>query len=309
MINYYEILGLKTGAGISEIKTAFRRLAKRYHPDVNPTGKEHFTKILKAYEILSNPDLKRSYDYRLKNNLTQQEQTPSKNTAAKNWKFDEKELKRRQYYNEHIKKYAKQQVEFKSIPETKSGYNEFKYILFATPLAVALFLLVMKLAIPGKILARTHVENTTVKEKAVQKKSDLVMGDSPYTHFFGRAQFDSLHARALAIKNLTGADVIVCLFSKEKFIRSRFIENGYVAEIEQLPDVPLRLNYCSGLYFNFAQELKEAKLFGSFTTDLHFFKGRSMKHVKPKNELILQSGLNEGFEQISEKEFFKKHYD
>ena len=52
MINYYKILGLQSTATPLEIKTAFRQLAKLYHPDKNPAGKEQFTKVLVAYETL-----------------------------------------------------------------------------------------------------------------------------------------------------------------------------------------------------------------------------------------------------------------
>ena len=51
--NFYEILGLKIGAERLEIKSAFRRLAKLYHPDKNNKEKEKFSLILKAYKTLS----------------------------------------------------------------------------------------------------------------------------------------------------------------------------------------------------------------------------------------------------------------
>ena len=110
MANYYEILGVHSGASFTEIRSAFRRLAKIYHPDKNPAGKEQFTIILKAYETLSDPQLKSTYDYKLNYNLifTSTQQSKSKNSSTKTWSFDEKELKRRKYYEEHIKKYAKE---------------------------------------------------------------------------------------------------------------------------------------------------------------------------------------------------------
>ena len=65
MATHYEILGLNPGAGISEVKTAFRRLAKLYHPDKNPGDKaaeEKFKEAAEAYEILSDADKKARYD-------------------------------------------------------------------------------------------------------------------------------------------------------------------------------------------------------------------------------------------------------
>lgn len=63
--NYYEILGVSRDADEKEIKRAFRRLARQYHPDVNPgdaSSEEHFKEINEAYEVLSDPEKRRKYD-------------------------------------------------------------------------------------------------------------------------------------------------------------------------------------------------------------------------------------------------------
>jgi len=63
--DYYEVLGLSKGAGDSEIKKAFRKLAKENHPDVNPdnqAAEARFKEINEAYEVLSDADKKAKYD-------------------------------------------------------------------------------------------------------------------------------------------------------------------------------------------------------------------------------------------------------
>ncbi len=62
--DYYEILGLKKEASEDEIKRAFRRLARQYHPDVNkdPGAEEKFKKINEAYHVLSDPQKRTQYD-------------------------------------------------------------------------------------------------------------------------------------------------------------------------------------------------------------------------------------------------------
>ena len=62
--DYYEVLGLSKGASEDDIKKAYRKLAKKYHPDVNKASdaEEKFKEINEAYEVLSDPQKKATYD-------------------------------------------------------------------------------------------------------------------------------------------------------------------------------------------------------------------------------------------------------
>ena len=63
--DYYEVLGVSKTAGDDEIKKAYRQLAKKYHPDMNPGDTEaeiKFKEASEAYAILSDPDKRRQYD-------------------------------------------------------------------------------------------------------------------------------------------------------------------------------------------------------------------------------------------------------
>jgi curved DNA-binding protein len=63
--DYYEILGVSRDADQKEIKRAFRRLARKYHPDVNPDdeqAEDRFKEINEAYEVLSDPEKRAKYD-------------------------------------------------------------------------------------------------------------------------------------------------------------------------------------------------------------------------------------------------------
>ena len=65
MTDYYAVLGVDRSASAEDIKRAYRRLARQYHPDANPQdprGEERFKQISEAYEVLNDPARRERYD-------------------------------------------------------------------------------------------------------------------------------------------------------------------------------------------------------------------------------------------------------
>lgn len=86
-IDYYKILELDKNAGTDDIKKAYRKLARKYHPDVNPNDKEaqkKFQQINEANEVLSDPEKRKKYDQ-----------------YGKDWKHAEEFEKRRQQQGQY----------------------------------------------------------------------------------------------------------------------------------------------------------------------------------------------------------------
>src|SRR5262245_13660997 len=64
-MDFYIVLGVARGASLNDIKRAYKRLARRFHPDINPGDRmaaAQFRQIAEAYETLSDPDRRRRYD-------------------------------------------------------------------------------------------------------------------------------------------------------------------------------------------------------------------------------------------------------
>src|SRR5215207_4630740 len=64
-MDLYVILGIERGATLADVKRAYKRLARKFHPDINPGDRmaaAQFRQIAEAYETLSDPDRRRRYD-------------------------------------------------------------------------------------------------------------------------------------------------------------------------------------------------------------------------------------------------------
>lgn len=97
-VDYYKILGLQNNASADDIKKAYRKLARKYHPDMNPGDKEaekKFKELNEANEVLSNPDNRAKYD-----------------KYGENWK--------------HGEEYEKAQQQYRSRQSAQGGYEGFE---------------------------------------------------------------------------------------------------------------------------------------------------------------------------------------
>ena len=84
MNEYYRSLGVQPNASPDELKKAYRKLAKQYHPDLHPGDHEaeaRFKEINEAYEILSDPEKRKKYDEQ-QQGTTQRRQAPNKAKTA-----------------------------------------------------------------------------------------------------------------------------------------------------------------------------------------------------------------------------------
>lgn len=298
MQSYYDILGIPHTAGHSEIKAAFRRLAKLYHPDKNPHGKEHFEKIMLAYEVLIDNSRRRQYDLKLKHGRPVHNESRN-TTRRKEWTFTEEEMKRRQYYKENYRKEYRQ-ARYKAAPHQteKKVYNEYKYILFAAPLAVALLMFVINVWDQ-----KSDNLDLPINQKKEERR-DLT-GEAPYNSYFKSPQYDTASMRSIRFNNPNRYDAVLCLFSTDnKFIRCSYLQSGNGLEMMQLPMDSVVARIVFGKSWNPSRKTSSS-VYGMFDSVEGYYIVRH-KLDEGTEPIVLDANFLREKRKISEAEFFKK---
>jgi len=285
MSDYYSILGLTKSANSAEIKAAYRKLVKIYHPDKNPNSYEaveKFRQIQEAYETLMDPILRSKYDVKVSYNqyFSQASQQTKQQTASgrgKKYSFSEEDLKRRQYYKEHYKKQydASKKV---NVAEEKKKYNETRYILFSIPLAIALLFFIINIyersdKKQNKKDAKGYVIQTDTTISTSENKTEKITTSAePYKYYFGQNLIDRNSNQVVQVTNYSGADAVVCIVDSlsDKVIRHYFIENSFNLYFEYLPAGKYYLRNYLGEHFNTEKKIKDTEISGAFENEKQF---------------------------------------
>jgi len=270
MADYYSILGLTKTATEIEIKAAFRRLAKIYHPDKNPNdpnAKHLFENILRAYNVLSNPHSRTRYDnsnFATTSQTTRQHRHGHKQT--KDYSFTEEDLKRREYYKKHYhtKKHTVSQE-----PQ-KPRYSDYKYILYATPIAVGLLMLIVSI-FSAEPTIETNATQTKDSLDSVKIEVRLVNGNKPYSGYFGNLKmFDTPYI--LHINNSSNYDAVIAVFDKKTnaYLQHSYLQASYSIEFSKLPETGVYWKCVLGKNWKSDKKFADSKVAGGFDSIVQF---------------------------------------
>jgi curved DNA-binding protein CbpA len=267
-------------------------------------GKEQFEKVLIAYEVLIDSNRRKQYDLKIKYGSAGSTSYSSSSAKAaqvkKQWSFTEEELKRRQYYQENYKSHFEKNQK-QNHPPLKKSYNEYKYILFATPLAVALLLFIITIYDKDKKPSKKIVQKT----EAVNEKRELKNSDSPYASYFSRPVYDTVGNLNVLVNNLSPNEVVLVLEDQDgKFLRSTYMKPDYFVEIGELPKEEIVVKMMLGNNWEQLQEHKNAEVLGGFEKSGGYY--RAVAGKENRWTITIDRKGFAGFEKINEKEFFKK---
>lgn len=138
MLDYYKILGIPQGADYTVVKSAYKKLALKYHPDKNPGNKaaEEFFKVInEAHQLLSKPEQKAQYDLLLQ--YYYQQYSTSHKPAPEEFRKNNRPKTERSIYDRYGKQSWRNIPNYKTAPSYRVDRNYFK-IQFITLTAVAI---------------------------------------------------------------------------------------------------------------------------------------------------------------------------
>ena len=278
MNDHYSILGLTKNATVAEIKAAYRRLVKIYHPDKNPNNHaavEVFRKIQQAYELLSNPITRSKYDAKINYTeyFSQQKAKQPQRSRTKQYSFTDEDLKKRQYYKEHYKRKAS--TKQNNNRDAKKQYNETRYILVSIPLAMALLLFIInvyKRTDEKEKLINPTILTSTAKPVNLPEEKKASTSDAPYDYYFGVSKIDRQILQVLQVTNVSGVDAVVCIVDAltDRVIRHYYIANNFYIYFEYLPEGNYYLKNYLGTSFTTTKKIDSLNVIGLFEGEQQF---------------------------------------
>lgn len=313
MKDHYRTLGVPDNANEQDIKLAYRRLAKRYHPDVNAGAKgaeERFKEITEAYNILSDFNLRRAYDAkRMRPVFYSPEPTTDKKDPRRK-EYSEEELERAR--DRHKKK-------------IRSNMARRKKILAGMIVTFILFMVASAMFdnwIRDKRERESQEFIARLKELTNQNlqysKTHIESMDSPFDSLFGAGVYQAGSKNKLVIY-MTFSDAIICAVQCDppfRTIRNEYIptKNGFI--MNELPDGKYYIKLYTGKNWDYSKKVPDGRKLGGFTQDELFLKAKigpiSLQNYKSKKaepHTIDTISLNPyviTFDTITREEFFNR---
>lgn len=189
MTNYYKILGVRDFASQEEIKTAYRKLTKKFHPDVNDGDKffeERFKEVQNAYEVLSDNFSRVKHDNELKDIYKTRTEDYSNRTNQS--KYSDQTNENSSWKGNQSQNDAKK--ENSNIKNKKAGSSSQS--IFSTPLTISIILtivfvgfIITKMKRKEVQVITTEIQNIdteianidTIKSKVIKYKNEIIFGE------------------------------------------------------------------------------------------------------------------------------------
>jgi curved DNA-binding protein CbpA len=327
--NYYIVLGVKNTASFEEIKSAYRELAKKYHPDKNPGNKaaeDFFKEVQQAYAVLSNPEKRKKFDLKFSYGTTQETRKRPGSAPFTGNAYQ---------YAQQQAQYNRQQAGKQTAPpkpKAKPDKSENHYILISVGVALVLLYFIISYSNnnsdtnPYKLSNQDSAQlyklfNEAAQTKAPVEEETIDNFESPYSAFFGEEIYSTDSKNSISITNSDNSEAVVCLVdSKEpnRSIRNQYMAVGSTFKMNSIPDGTYYLKAYFGNDWDSKKSFHVKNVKGGFKNDIGFFmfnEGKENLNMQQQNvgnstsfssyEIFINPYSKEGSKKITEEEFFK----
>lgn len=279
MKDHYRTLGVPDNASELEIKFAYRKLAKRYHPDVNAGAKgaeERFKEITEAYSILSDFILRSAYDTsRMRPAIYYPEpKQAKKDPGKKDYSEQDMEWARAR----HKKRLQANMTRRKKI---LTGMI-VTFIVFMTASGIFDRWIEQQRELESKEFAARL--DSMMKIKQEYAKTNIESMDSPFDSLFGSGVHDSESKNKLYIY-MPFSDAVICAMQSEppyRTIRNEFIRAQMGFVMNEVPDGKYFIKLYTGKRWDVNKKTPDGRKLGGFTKDELFLKVR-IKPIRMQN--------------------------
>lgn len=275
MKDFYRILGVPDNATIADIKSAYRRLAKQYHPDLNPGSKhseERFKEILDAYTILSDEDLRAQYDRKRRYGSSS---TGAYDAPPHNPGENKREPRRKEYPPEYI-----EMMRQRNRSRVVKQISRRKKILRGMIVTFVLYLIATAVFESWISDEREQQAQAILEQLRNKKRTDSVIAfddgiqnlDSPYDSIFGPGQTTFLSPNQLVVIN-PFSDAVVCLVhnASGNTIRNEFVRSETSFIMKEVPNGEFSVKVYTGVNWNEEKTVPDGRALGGFSTNERFF--------------------------------------
>lgn len=329
--NYYIILEVKSTATFEEIKSAYRILAKKYHPDKNIGNKaaeEYFKEIQQAYAILSNPEKRKKYDLKASYGSRTQPQQKS-NSGGPQYTGNAYQFAQQQA---QYQQQAYAQAKKRTAPQTeKVTEKENWQILVSIGIALVLLYFIISYSTEKTTPSGFTVQETkdAIKkmeelnaQQAAATEATINNYDSPYTAFFGEELYDEESKSSISFFNGSLSEAIVCLVEKSapnRTIRNIYMNSESEIKMGEVPDGEYFLKIYFGTDWNPRKTFSNQTIKGGFEKDNKFItmnNGEDALMMKKEKrgsldsysmyEIKISPSNEQNVKTISAETFFKK---
>jgi curved DNA-binding protein CbpA len=271
----YRILGIPDNATMADVKSAYRRLAKLYHPDLNPGSRhseERFKEILDAYTVLSDEELRAQYD---RKRMFGSSPTGAYSAPPHQPNEKKREPNRKEYPPEYIE-LMRQRNRTRVVKQIKRR----KRILRGMIITFALYLVataVFESWMDSQREKQTQMIAQTNQEKQTRDSlinvTDVIRNlDSPYDSIFGPAQSTWLSPNQVVVVN-PHTDAVICLVhnASGKTIRNEFIHARQSFVMKDVPNGDYSVKVYTGVNWNTMKPVPDGRALGGFSTNERYF--------------------------------------